>query len=73
MFSNIASGFPSALNWSFAISISFSIIEASTSFSFKAIGFIAAACIATSLATTSAPSEADDKPTIVAILLPACM
>ena len=45
--------------------------EASTPSSFKAIGFIAAACMATFLAASAAPSTAAERPTKVAILFPA--
>ena len=44
---------------------------APTPFSSSAIGFIAAACIATFFAASSTPSTDDENPTIVAILFPA--
>ena len=71
MFSSMFSGLPSDLSCSLAISISFSITSFDTPFSSRAIGFIAAACIAIFLATSPHPSKLSDKPTSVAILLPA--
>jgi hypothetical protein len=67
--SNIASGFlldaKDLLRFQF-----FSIVAASTPDSSKAIGDIAAACIDTFLATSSAPSIFLDNATKVAILFP---
>ena len=71
MLSNIASGLPSALSCSLAISISFSIISLLTESSFNAMGFIAATCIATFFETSETFSNLLDNPARVAILFPA--
>ena len=64
-------GFPSSISLCLSISNSLSIVSWDTAFSSRAIGFIAATCIETDFAASSAPSTLAEREVIAAILFPA--